>query len=346
MPLDLTNGRSVNELAGEIGGKVDIVINNAEVHRTYGIAARRGTDAARAEMDINYFGAAAPGAGVRPGAAGARAPTASAAPPPGSTCCRSMRCRTSRRTAPSRLEGGGVSLAQCLRAEMRPAGIRVVNVFPGPIDDEWNQLLPPPKLAPAALARAIVKALQRRHRRRLSGRRGAGMARRWRDNPKVLERETVASGEHERTVRVHPRSDRCCRRACRGGSIRVVDLTQTLTPEFPQIALPPEMGQCWPFRIEEVSRYDERGPGWYWNNFSCGEHTGTHFDAPIHWISGRDLPNNAVDTIPAAALRRAGLRDRLLGAGRAPTPTTCSPSTDMRDLGGARTAASRRLAGC
>lgn len=82
------------------------------------------------------------------------------------------------------------------------------------------------------------------------------------------------------------------------GAIRVVDLTQTLTPEFPQIALPPEMGQCWPFRIEEVSRYDERGPGWYWNNFSCGEHTGTHFDAPIHWISGRHLPNNAVDTIP------------------------------------------------
>ena len=59
------------------------------------------------------------------------------------------------------------------------------------------------------------------------------------------------------------------------------------------------MGQCWPFRIEEVSHYDERGPGWYWNNFSCGEHTGTHFDAPIHWISGRDLPNNSVDTIPA-----------------------------------------------
>ena len=86
--------------------------------------------------------------------------------------------------------------------------------------------------------------------------------------------------------------------AMASGRIRVVDLTQTLTPEFPQIALPPEMGQCWPFRIEEVSHYDERGPGWYWNNFSCGEHTGTHFDAPIHWISGRDLPNNSVDTIP------------------------------------------------
>jgi kynurenine formamidase len=81
--------------------------------------------------------------------------------------------------------------------------------------------------------------------------------------------------------------------------VRVIDLTQTLSPDFPQIALPPELGQCWPFRIEEASAYDARGPGWYWNNFSCGEHTGTHFDAPIHWISGRDLPNNSVDTIPA-----------------------------------------------
>jgi kynurenine formamidase len=80
--------------------------------------------------------------------------------------------------------------------------------------------------------------------------------------------------------------------------VRVIDLTQTLSPSFPQITLPPEMGQCWPFRIEEISRYDERGPAWYWNNFSCGEHTGTHFDAPIHWISGRELANNSVDTIP------------------------------------------------
>jgi kynurenine formamidase len=83
-----------------------------------------------------------------------------------------------------------------------------------------------------------------------------------------------------------------------GNKIQVVDLTHTLSPEFPHISLPPEMGQAWPFRIEEVSRYDERGPAWYWNNFSCGEHTGTHFDAPVHWVSGKDLPQNAVDTIP------------------------------------------------
>jgi kynurenine formamidase len=82
------------------------------------------------------------------------------------------------------------------------------------------------------------------------------------------------------------------------GRIRMVDLTQTLSPEFPTIELPSEFGQCASYVSTEVSRYDERGPAWYWNNFTCNEHTGTHFDAPIHWISGRDLPNNAVDTVP------------------------------------------------
>jgi kynurenine formamidase len=84
------------------------------------------------------------------------------------------------------------------------------------------------------------------------------------------------------------------------GNIRVIDLTHTLTPQFPTIVMPPELGQCAPFRMEEISRYDERGPAWYWNNFSMGEHTGTHFDAPIHWLTGKELPNNAVDTIPPA----------------------------------------------
>lgn len=83
------------------------------------------------------------------------------------------------------------------------------------------------------------------------------------------------------------------------GRITVVDLTQTLSADFPTIVLPPEFGQCAPFRLEEISRYDQRGPAWYWNNFSCGEHTGTHYDAPIHWVSGKDFPNNTVDTIPA-----------------------------------------------
>jgi kynurenine formamidase len=90
--------------------------------------------------------------------------------------------------------------------------------------------------------------------------------------------------------------------ALAGDGVRVVDLSQTLSPRFPQIVLPPEFDQCAPFRMEEISRYDERGPGWYWNNLSFGEHTGTHFDAPVHWITGRDLPDNTTESLPPQSL--------------------------------------------
>lgn len=85
--------------------------------------------------------------------------------------------------------------------------------------------------------------------------------------------------------------------AVASGSIRTVDLTQTLSPDTPTLVLPSEFGQCAAFTQEEISRYDERGVAWYWNNFTVSEHTGTHFDAPVHWVTGRDLPNNCVDTI-------------------------------------------------
>lgn len=91
------------------------------------------------------------------------------------------------------------------------------------------------------------------------------------------------------------------------GAIRIVDLTQTLSEDTPTLILPPEFGQCAGFSRQEISHYDSRGLYWYWNNFTVGEHTGTHFDAPIHWISGRDLPHNALDTMPEGDLIAPGV---------------------------------------
>ena len=83
------------------------------------------------------------------------------------------------------------------------------------------------------------------------------------------------------------------------GVVRVVDLTQPLGPDTPVIGLPEIFAPSPGFSMEEISRYDDGGPGWYWNTIRLGEHTGTHFDAPVHWITGKDLPNNRCDTIPA-----------------------------------------------
>ena len=91
------------------------------------------------------------------------------------------------------------------------------------------------------------------------------------------------------------------------GSIDVVDLTAPLSSDTPLLKLPEQFGQTARFELELISRYDDAGPAWYWNNFRTGEHTGTHFDAPVHWITGQDgedvasvPPNNLVG--PAAVL--------------------------------------------
>src|SRR5215472_11574685 len=79
--------------------------------------------------------------------------------------------------------------------------------------------------------------------------------------------------------------------------IHVVDLTTTLSSSTPVIDLPPIFAPSPALTLTEISRYDSRGPAWYWNVLTLGEHTGTHFDASIHWITGKDLPENATDTI-------------------------------------------------
>ena len=194
VPLDVSNERSVNQLAGEIGGKVDIVVNTAELHRAFGIGARRGTDVAKAEMEINYFGLLRLAQAFGPALKGRSADGVAHA-----TAWVNLLSVYALANFPahgtfSASKAAALSLAQCLRAEMRPAGIRVINVFPGPIDDEWNQAIAPPKLAPASLATAIVSALVGGVEDIYPGDVAQEWRERWRDNPKVLERELAAGG--------------------------------------------------------------------------------------------------------------------------------------------------------
>jgi kynurenine formamidase len=84
------------------------------------------------------------------------------------------------------------------------------------------------------------------------------------------------------------------------GQVEVVDLTAPLSSKTPVLLLPEPFGQTDRFALHEISHYDDRGPGWYWNNISTGEHTGTHLDAPIHWVTGKDRAD--VSQIPPAQL--------------------------------------------
>jgi len=84
------------------------------------------------------------------------------------------------------------------------------------------------------------------------------------------------------------------------GRVEVIDLTAPLSDRTPILQLPPPFANTQGFALQEISNFDERGPAWYWNNFSAGEHVGTHFDAPAHWITGRD--GRDVSQVPARQL--------------------------------------------
>ena len=72
------------------------------------------------------------------------------------------------------------------------------------------------------------------------------------------------------------------------GSVEIVDLTQPLSESTPMIQLPPPFANTPGLTRTEISRYDDRGPAWAWYTLTIGEHVGTHVDAPIHWVTGKD----------------------------------------------------------
>jgi NAD(P)-dependent dehydrogenase (short-subunit alcohol dehydrogenase family)/uncharacterized OB-fold protein len=189
VPLDLTDSESVTELAEQNGGRIDIIVNTAEHVRPGGIVQRHGLTVAREEMDTRYFGlmrlAQAFGPGMR--ARGADGINSAAA----FVNLLSVHALMNwpQYGAYSAAEAATLSAAQCLRAELRPGGVKVLNVFFGPLETEWFQTVPPPKVAPAALARAVVQALQRGQEELFVGDIAEDVRVRLAVNPKALERE-------------------------------------------------------------------------------------------------------------------------------------------------------------
>lgn len=87
------------------------------------------------------------------------------------------------------------------------------------------------------------------------------------------------------------------------GGIEVVDCSGSLGPGTPILKLPPDFAKDTPqIEIHRISEYDQNGPFWAWNWLKLGEHSGTHFDAPHHWITGKDYADGYTDTLPVQRL--------------------------------------------
>lgn len=192
VPLDVADEKSAADLAADIGGKTDILVNTAEHIRPGGLLSRHGTALIRDEFEQSYLGlvhlAQAFGPAMRMrGADG----TNSAAAWVNILSVYAL-ANWPAFGAYSASQAAALSLAQCLRAELRPGGVRVVNVFTGPVDVEWFQTVPPPKVAPRALAGAIVANLRAGTEDVFVGDVAEEVRRRLADNPKALERELGA----------------------------------------------------------------------------------------------------------------------------------------------------------
>ena len=189
MPLDITDTISVNELVAEIGGKVDILVNTASYVRPGSAMGRNGVVTARDEMEVNYFGLMRLIQAFGPAMKGRGADGDNSAcawvnllsiyalsnwPSYGST---------------SAAQAAAYSLSQCLRGEFHESGIKVINAFHGPLEDEWYQPLPPPKVTSERLVKMVVHALEQGIEDVVVGDVAQDFMRRWKEDPRVLEKE-------------------------------------------------------------------------------------------------------------------------------------------------------------
>lgn len=191
--LDVTDTDSVKRLAASIGGKIEIMLNTATYLRGNpgegGILGRKDVILARDAMEVNVLGLMRLAQAFGPGMCFRAADGSNNAVAWVNVLSIHALVALPARGAWSASMAAALSTAQTLRTELRGAGVRVMNVFPGPIDEEWEQLTPPPKLAPSAVAKAIVKGLQDGLEDVYVGEIAEEIRERLRDNHKAVERE-------------------------------------------------------------------------------------------------------------------------------------------------------------
>lgn len=156
--------------------------------------ARRDVVTSRDEMEVNYFGlmrlmqAFGPGLRAR-GADGVNSACAWV-----NLLSVYALCNRPDFGSASASQAAALSLAQCFRAEMAGSGVKVVNAFCGPLDAEWHQPLPPPKVTPKLLAREVTHALQQGLEDIAIGDVAKDVRARWKEDAGVLEKQLTRIG--------------------------------------------------------------------------------------------------------------------------------------------------------
>ena len=150
--IDITKLDQVTRAASS-AKDITLLINNAGLNRTQPVLEANDSNAARAEMEVNYFGtlnmmrAFAPALKSNGGAIiNILSILARIALP-------SIASLSASKAAALRMTEGA-------RAELAPHHVRVISVLPGPIDTEMSRDVPPPKIPVGEAVDAVLAALE------------------------------------------------------------------------------------------------------------------------------------------------------------------------------------------
>jgi NAD(P)-dependent dehydrogenase (short-subunit alcohol dehydrogenase family) len=194
VPLDVTSDRSVDDLAAQIGGKVEILINTADLPRPGGLMGPTATAEAKAAMETVAFGLLRLARAFGPAMAGRGADGDR-----GAVAWVNL-LSVYALAAPPALAGhaaahaAALALSRALRAELARGGVRLLTAFAGPTEDAWFQTFPQPRVTGRALAEGIVAALLNGQEEAVIGDIARDLTERLRENPKAVERDLAGGG--------------------------------------------------------------------------------------------------------------------------------------------------------
>jgi NAD(P)-dependent dehydrogenase (short-subunit alcohol dehydrogenase family) len=150
--LDVTNPQSVAAAAAKCTD-VSLLINNAGISLNHGIISAPDLDAAKAEMDVNYFGMASMCRAFAP-----------ILKQQGGGSIVNMLSLLGKVNLPfsgsySASKAAAISMTQSVRAELAAQNTLVIGVMPGTVDTELAKEWPDPKVAPAEVAKAALQSV-------------------------------------------------------------------------------------------------------------------------------------------------------------------------------------------
>ena len=185
--LDVTSDRSVADLAAQIGGKVEILINTADLPRPGGLMAPMAD--ARAAMDTVAFGLMRLARAFGPALAGRGADGDKGAVAWVNVLSVFAHAHPPQLAGYAAAHAAALAFSHALRADLAQGGVRLLTAFTGPTDDPWFQSFPQPKVTGKALADGIVAALLKGQEEAVIGDLARDLMDRLRENPKAVERD-------------------------------------------------------------------------------------------------------------------------------------------------------------